>query len=232
MGNDKVEQAKPTNDGGKDNAWQGVSQQIIADEMRDFFLNNFKKLDADGNGGVSKNEIQSVDPNQFGDRDKQSLQRIQNNYDTLVKMTSGRGSWQTNGTIIPADMTMFSQYHNTLKHERDAIKQSTDFIRSNFYDLDTDKNGFVSMTEMQNSGKLAQMPHAASNYYRMIKASNDEWGFERKGISKNDLDKYESKWNAEKNWNHDKGRICGCPMCTAILNIGFPTKGDVLRAGE
>ncbi|MBY0357668.1 MAG: hypothetical protein K2W82_06675 [Candidatus Obscuribacterales bacterium] len=60
-----------------------------------------------------------------------------------------------------------------------------------FGQIDNDQNGFLSQTELDSYAKRNPQSQVAArlshNFYKVMSASNDEWGLENDGITDNDL---------------------------------------------
>ncbi|MBY0549740.1 MAG: hypothetical protein K2W95_20870 [Candidatus Obscuribacterales bacterium] len=83
---------------------------------------------------------------------------------------------------------------DTLKDRADAVA----VLEKNFKELDKDENGYLSSSELNKeinkrdfSSNLFQAAYLGHKFVsKWQKVSNDEWGFESKGISKDDLSKF------------------------------------------
>lgn len=84
---------------------------------------------------------------------------------------------------------------------RDSLKDRADAVavlEKNFKALDKDEDGYLSSSELNKewnkkdfSSQLFQAAYLGTKFIsKWQKVSNDEWGFESKGISKDDLSKF------------------------------------------
>lgn len=227
---------KNNRDNNAQKPWEGVSQQITADSLKDFVVSNFSKIDGNNNSRLSKSEIEQAlftgnkFPGTWTETEMKMLSKLRDNYSALSKMTARSGGgegFSFFSQITPRDVMAFSDLYKQLSTEQDAITKATKYAKDNFSKLDKDGNGFLSMPELWSSGE-ATRPEIATlmrHAHKIKGASNDEWGFERKGLSMKDLENYPSKWRDERD-HLAEGGFCGCAMCRAVS--GRPTKGGVL----
>jgi Ca2+-binding EF-hand superfamily protein len=194
---DKKSERSVTLSDSNQQAWEEVSRSITAEQTRDFFLNNFKKLDRNHSGGVTKRELDVARENEtFNSDDQRALDRIRSNYDSLVTMTTqAQNDFSISSYLSPADLIMFEHYHRRVKQELIDLANLS-FLEKNFSTLDKNADGFFSKEELNSSGLLSnpKLRHVATNFNQIRSASNDEPGFERAGITRSDITNYRHNW--------------------------------------
>jgi Ca2+-binding EF-hand superfamily protein len=213
--------------------WEEASREITAEALKNFFVTNLTKLDRDNSGRITKKEIDAAvftgqnHPGTWNDKEIEMLHTLKNNYSTLSKITAAKGGGEGShlfSEINPRDMIVFANLYKQLKQEQSELTKATDYAKENFSKLDKDGNGYISMPELWSS-KDALTPEVSTlmkHAHKAKKASNDEWFFERKGLSRKDLEKYPEQWKKET--DHLTDGACSCAMCRGFR----PSKGSIL----
>lgn len=211
--------------------WEEVSQSITAEQTRDFFLNNFAKLDRDGNGSVTRTELdETTKLEQLGPRSQTILNSIRSNFDSLAAMTTrAQCDFSLQTVLTPADLIMFERYHREVKQEYDEL-DGFSFLEKNFATLDKNADGFFSRSELYTSGQLSTplMMRVATNFNQIRSASNDELGIESTGITRNDIAGYKSSWRNGRDYFNDTDfhpSLTGREACRALR----PSREQLLK---
>ena len=167
------------------------------------FANEGKKLigkiDANNDGMLQKNELESAAGNpELNRKERKIVDLLNSNYDQL----SGLSKDGVNAITV-ADLDKENKLNNDLAR---AGKLAGGFEnRLRFATLDKDGDGFLSRQEIERANvqtfrcrENADLQFMLDNYSKIMKASNDEFGFENNGISLSDLQKFPDKLASSK----------------------------------
>ncbi|MFN8578426.1 MAG: C2 family cysteine protease [Candidatus Sericytochromatia bacterium] len=188
-------------------------EALEAKKQQKFVENNFKSIDSDKDGFLSKKELsQALQNNNFSKEDKEIISKLKSNIEDLEEYSNDEWFDENDGITLK-DMNAFvkeveKNNKNITRSDKSIFaSELTDFVKNNFAKFDTNKDGFISKGELD---KLIHSPNIkgqdAVNISTLRKTietieeiSNDEWFDENDGITLKDIEGFLNK--AEKNSN-------------------------------
>ena len=161
------------------------------DELKAYAEKNFDKLDKDGDGQLSEKELDEAinDPCRTGD-DKVAVELLQKYRSDLEDLHDDEFGIENDG-ITKADLNEFGRKAQDDKEAMDMYGMAKEKMDK----LDGNNDGFLDKDELDKAIKAADpksedyktLTKMKEQYDDLQSKSNDEWGFESNGITKEDL---------------------------------------------
>ncbi|MBY0552076.1 MAG: hypothetical protein K2W95_32630 [Candidatus Obscuribacterales bacterium] len=160
-------------------------------DLNDYADKNFDRVDADKDGFLSEEEFETALKDQcLRGEDRKAVELMQKHQNEIEERSNDEFGDENNG-VTRADL---KEFRDLSERYEDASDMSI-YGKQKFDSADTDKDGFLSASELgkaidnaaENSDDKKVLEKMRSDYERLQGASNDEWGFDNSGISKDDL---------------------------------------------
>ncbi len=198
---------------GRENSGVTMKDLNVASEnakAMDYAQRNFAKLDGDGNGHITKSEIDAymkANGDKLSAEDRANLEVLKKNYSKIEDYSNDEWGIENDG-ITRHDLIEGRKQEgtDTLKtgvKDSDStsaygdLRPALDYAQKNFDKIDADHNGFISKDDIDkyiqdNKGKLSteelqNLRALKENVSKVEDMNNDEWGPETKGMSKKDI---------------------------------------------
>lgn len=159
---------------------------------------NFDRIDSDGDGHLSSAEIDKamVDPC-FTGKDAQVLAAVKQQQTKLAELSDDEIGFENDG-VTRQDIAELDRLARERRESINTAEDIRDVGKDNFDKLDSDNDGFISKSEVDkalqdapaNCSDREKLEKLKTNFDKVQDAANDEWGFESKGVSREDLEQY------------------------------------------
>lgn len=187
--------------------------ELEAKKLQSFVQNNFKNIDQDKDGFLSKGELnKALSDNRFSAEDKQIISKLKSDIGDLEEYSNDEWGDENDGITLK-DMNKFVQEKEGLSKnlQRSKISMEVDpivkYVKDNFKKLDQNNDGFISKGELD---KLIHSSDIKGDEAAMISGlrrgiedleeySNDEWFDENDGITIKDINKFLEKAQSNPN---------------------------------
>lgn len=160
-------------------------------DLNDYADKVFDRVDADKDGFLSNDEFETaLKDSCLQGEDRKAIEILQKRQDEIEELSNDELGDENDG-ITRADL---KEFRDLSERYQDASDMSL-YGREKFDSADTDKDGFLNVCELDqaiksaapNSAEKQLLEKMRADYERLQGASNDEWGFDNSGISKEDL---------------------------------------------
>ncbi|HEY9785551.1 MAG TPA: C2 family cysteine protease [Candidatus Obscuribacterales bacterium] len=171
---------------------------LRSDSVKNLFDTNMCRLDADGDGFVSEEEVDAaMRDGSYTGKDAQLVAMLKEYQDELEELSDDEFGDENDG-ITAADMARFDELQRQKKEELASLTHMRDYGKNNFSTLDADGNGYLTGEEIDAVAADSSLSAADRKALEEMKerlddieeASNDELGDENDGITAADLDEY------------------------------------------
>lgn len=184
---------------------EAASSKLTPEDLKRLFDKNLCRLDADGDGFVSESEVDAaMKDKSFTGQDAQLVAVLKKHQDDLEELSNDETGDENDG-VTAADIAKFDEMQKNIVPEYNANKNMTNYGTENFSKLDADGDGFLTNSELEEALKDSSLKDNEKQAIERMKkqianieeASNDEWGDESKGITKEDLKKYWEEYRGQ-----------------------------------
>lgn len=172
------------------------SDELARVQLVEQFLDSARNLDKDGSGVITPADEKAASVTGTATdsflQAMDSVELYRNMIDPRAGEVENRGL-DVSLESLTVRRSESTKVLTTLYKSREATEQ----LSSNFASIDKNKNDFVTSTEVSagvQAGTISQnsAQYLASNFHSIEAASNDEWGSENDGITRDDLKAFES----------------------------------------
>lgn len=167
------------------------------DDLKKFTDKNFDKIDKDGDGFMSEDELTEASKAEcLSDQDKRAIEILQKNREDIEELSNDELGDENDG-ISKADMQKFDDLAGKYTEAEDMYR----YMRKDIAKVDADGDGYVSKEELtkridsldEKSDERKVLESMRDKYDDLIGQSNDEWGFDNTGISVDDTLDYAAR---------------------------------------
>jgi len=198
-----------------------IQPDLASSDLKPLFQKNFSRLDKDGDGVVTFDEINAaVADKSFTGQDAQMVAALKASYKEIERLHDLSVKDVVLTSLLPEtalladrdhgismnEMLKFDELQRKVRAESNRIASLECFRQSSFARVDADGNGFITKEEIEGALSDRRTTEAdrqalelmRSRFDAIQSASNDEWGPERSGITRQDLDEYVKQFRQSK----------------------------------
>lgn len=180
--------------------YDATTQQVKVENFVTESERLFSQLDEDGDGYLSEGELaDAVEGDKYTGKDAQIVAALYKNQDDLEERSNDELGDENDG-ITRDDLKQFDKDRDKVQSDWQQIGRARVFLDKddNFKKIDTDSDEYLTKSEIEKAlertdltaDERVSLEFLRNNVDDLEEASNDEWGDENDGITKDDLKEY------------------------------------------